>query len=130
MSGAEGIESIESSVWTDLAIGVPALLGGLCFAVAVLAAYRVRDALGRINTMSVATSLGFVLFIVAAFAHVTVREGFTWTVLAEALVAVFATFVVVTIASMSIARAVFRSGAPLDPDTDVSDLRGDGREQR
>lgn len=120
MSGATGL--LPSTVWTDLAIGVPALLGALCFAVATLAAYRVRDALGRINTMSVATGVGFVLFVLAAFAHVTVREGFSWTVLLEALVAMGATFVVVTIASMAMARAVFRSGAPLDPDTDVRDL--------
>lgn len=111
-----------TSVWTDLAVGVPAILGALCFLAATLAVNRVRDALGRINTMSVATGLGMVLFIVAAFAHVTVREGFSLVVLAEALVAMFATFVVVTIASMTIARAVFMTGTDLDPDTDTRDL--------
>ena len=110
------------SVWTDLAVGVPAILGALCFLAATIAVNRVGDALGRINTMSVATGLGMVLFIIAACAHVMLREGFSWVVLAEALVAVFATFVVVTIASMTIARAVFMTGTDLDPDTDTRDL--------
>ena len=111
-----------TSVWTDLAVGVPAILGAICFLAATIAVNRVGDALGRINTMSAATGLGMVLFIIAAFAHVTVREGFSPVVLAEAFVAVLATFVVVTIASMTIARAVFMTGAELDPDADTRDL--------
>ena len=115
---------LSETIWTDLAVGVPAVLGALCFLTAMVAVNRVRDALGRTNTMSVATGLGMVFFILAAFARVTVGHGFTWVNLGEVFIAIFATFFVVTIASMTIARAVFMSDTPLDPDTDTRDLDG------
>lgn len=109
-------------VW-DLLIGVPVLLGSLCFLAASVAMTRVGDALTRINVLSVATGLGMMLFIVAAFVH-ELSSGFRWIALIMAVVALGATVVVTSVASVTLARAAYRSDAPLDPRTGYDDLAG------
>ena len=106
----------------DLFIGVPALLGALCFLVASAAVARTGDALTRINVLSVATGIGMAFFVCAAFAHEVYTSGFSWTALFMALVAIGANVVVTTVASVILARAVYRSGARLDPRTGYDDL--------
>lgn len=111
-------------VW-DLLIGVPVLVGSLCFLVASVAMSRVGDALTRINILSVATGLGMMLFIVAAFVHELEAVGFRWVTLIMALVALGATVVVTSVASITLARAAYRTDAPLDPRTAYDDLAGE-----
>ena len=111
------------SIVTDLLIGGPALLGSLCFLVAAVYMNRARDALTRINILSVATGLGMMLFIVAAYVN-DLTGGFRWVGLIMALVAFGATVVVTTVASITLARAAYRSGDGLDPRTAYDDLSG------
>ena len=113
------------SVTTDLLIGVPALLGSLCFLVAAVTMSRSGDALTRINILSVATGLGMMLFILAAYVH-DLTSGFRWMSLLTALVALGATVVVTTVASVSLARAAYRSDGRLDPRTAYDDISGEG----
>lgn len=109
------------SVVTDLLIGVPALLGALCFLVAAVSMARARDALTRINMLSVATGLGMMMFIVAAYVN-DLTSGFRWLGLIMALVAFGATVVVTSVASITLARAAYRSEDGLDPQTAYDDL--------
>ena len=116
---------MDDSVITDLLIGVSALLGSVCFLVAAVAMSRAGDALTRINILSVATGLGMVLFVAAAYVH-ELTAGFRWLDLLMALVAWGATFVVTSIASITLARAAYRSDGRLDPRTAYDDIAGDG----
>ena len=109
---------------SDLLIGVPALLGSLCFLVAAVSMSRAGDALTRINILSVATGLGVMLFIIAAYID-DLTDGFRWVGLLTALVALAATVVVTTVASVTLARAAYRSDGRLDPLTAYDDLAGD-----
>jgi monovalent cation/proton antiporter MnhG/PhaG subunit len=113
------------SVIPDLLIGVPALLGSLCFLVAAVTMSRSGDALTRINILSVATGLGMMLFILAAYVH-DLTSGFRWMSLLTALVALGATVVVTTVASVTLARAAYRSDGRLDPRTAYDDISGEG----
>ena len=116
---------VESTLVTDLLIGVPALLGSLCFLVGAVSMTRARDALTRINILSVATGLGMMLFIVAAYVH-ELADGFRWVGLVMALVALSATVVVTTVASITLARAAYRADPHLDPRTAYDDLADEG----
>lgn len=108
---------------TDLLIGVPALLGSLCFLVGAVSMTRARDALTRINILSVATGLGMMLFVMAAYVN-DLTGGFRWMGLIIALVALCATVVVTTVASITLARAAYRADPHLDPRTAYDDLSG------
>lgn len=112
---------VSDSLMTDLLIGVPALLGSLCFLVAAVSMARARDALTRINMLSVATGLGMMLFILAAYVN-DLTSGFRWTGLIMAVVAFLATVVVTSVASITLARAVYRADPELDPRTAYDDL--------
>lgn len=110
------------TLWADLLIGTFAIFGALCFLASSLAMFRVKDALSRINVLSVATGIGVVQFVLAAFVYVVREEGFTWVTLFEALVAIGATFVVTTVASMTLARSVYLTRSFKDPAMEVDDL--------
>ena len=112
------------SVISDRLIGVPALLGSLCFLVAAVSMNRAGDALTRINILSVATGLGMMLFIVAAYVD-DLTGGFRWSGLITALVAFGATVVVTSVASITLARAAYRADPRLDPRTAYDDLSGE-----
>lgn len=109
----------------DLLIGVLALSGSLCFLVAAVTMSRAGDALTRINILSVATGLGMMLFIFSAYAH-ELKSGFALAQLLMALVALFATVVVTTVASMTLARAAYRADGRLDPLTAYDDIAEGG----
>ena len=109
------------SMIADLVIGVLALLGSLFFLVAAVTMSRAGDALTRINILSVATGLGMMLFIFSAYGH-ELRSGFSWAQLLMALVALGATVVVTTVASMTLARAAYRADGRLDPLTAYDDI--------
>lgn len=114
-----------NGVITDLLIGVPALLGSLCFLVAAVSMARAGDALTRINMLSVATGLGMMLFIMSAYVH-DLTSGFQVVSLIMALVALGATVVVTSVASVTLARAAFGANPRLDPRTGYNDLSGQG----
>lgn len=117
--------AMSDSVVTDLLIGGPALLGSLCFLVAAVAMNRAGDALTRINILSVATGLGMMLFVVAAYVN-DLTSGFRWIALLMALVAVGATVIVTSVASITLARAAYRSDGRLDPRTAYDDIAEEG----
>lgn len=114
--------ALGNTLWADLLIGIFAILGSLGFFVSSLAMYRVGDALSRINVLSVATGLGVVQFVLAAFVYVVRTEGFSWVAVFEALVAIGATFVVTTVASMTLARSVYLARSFKDPAMPFDDL--------
>lgn len=116
---------MSDSVISDLLIGVPALLGSLCFLVAAVSMSRAGDALTRINILSVATGLGMMLFIMAAYVN-DLTSGFRWMALLTALVSLGATVIVTTVASITLARAAYRSDGRLDPRTAYNDIAEDG----
>lgn len=116
---------MSNSLVSDLLIGVPALLGSLCFLVAAVSMSRAGDALTRINILSVATGLGMMLFIMAAYVN-DLTSGFRWISLLTALVAVGATVVVTSVASITLARAAYRSDGHLDPRTAYDDIAEEG----
>lgn len=113
------------SLLSDLLIGVPALLGSLCFLVAAVSMSRAGDALTRINILSVATGLGMMMFIMAAYVN-DLTAGFRWLSLLTALVALGATVVVTSVASITLARAAYRSDGRLDPRTAYDDIAEGG----
>lgn len=115
--------TVAGSLLTDLLIGVPALLGSLCFLVAAVTMARAGDALTRINILSVATGLGMMLFITAAYVN-DLTQGFRWAALLMAVVALGATIVVTSVASITLARAVYRAGDQPHPRTGYDDLAG------
>lgn len=114
---------MSDSIVTDLLIGVPALLGSLCFLVAAVSMARARDALTRINILSVATGLGMMLFIMSAYVN-DLTSGFRWTGLIMAVVAFGATVVVTSVASITLARSAYRADPDLDTRTGYDDLAG------
>lgn len=117
--------AMDTSMLTDLLIGVLALLGSLCFLVAAVTMSRAGDSLTRINILSVATGLGMMLFILSAYVH-ELTSGFSWMATLMALVALGATVVVTTVASITLARAAYRADGRLDPRTAYDDIAEEG----
>ena len=119
------MSAVDGSIVTDLLIGVSALLGALCFLVGAVSMSRAGDALTRINILSVATGLGMMMFILAAYVH-DLTGGFRWSGVLMAVVALSATVVVTSVASITLARAAYRADPHLDPRTAYDDLAEGG----
>ncbi len=111
-------------------IGVLCIGGALAICTTAVAILRVPDALSRINVLGPGTVLGPTPIVVAAFVHHTWREGFDGLALFQTLVAVFGFVVVSSVATNTLARAAYRSGAPIDPRTDPNELAEEPREDR
>ncbi|HRO95131.1 monovalent cation/H(+) antiporter subunit G [Citricoccus sp.] len=104
------------------------ILGGaLLVLLSAVAMVRARDALQMMNVFSPATAMGLPLMVAGVFAHLTGRDGFDWWVLLVSLVTIFALVIVSSLASNTLARAVYQSGAPVDPQTHPQDLAGSPR---
>lgn len=105
--------------------GVLVVVGALFMLTSAVAMLRESDALTRINVLSPATGMGLPLIVVAAWLDRLVEHGFEWLPLFQTIVTIAALLVVSSVASNTLARAAYLSGAPVDPATDPQDLARD-----
>lgn len=108
----------------ELLAAVLILGGALLVLLSAVAMMRSRDALQMMNVFSPATAMGLPLVVGGVFVHLTGRNGFDWWVLLISLVTVSSLVIVSSLASNTLARAVYQSGAPVDPRTRPQDLAG------
>lgn len=113
-----------TSMNTILAVLIPALCiaGALLVLLSAAAMLRERDAYARINVLSPATGMGLPLIVLAAYLHRLTVSGFSLLDLAKVFVTLGALLIVSSVASNTLARAAYVSGAPVDPRTDPQDL--------
>ncbi|MGM7666764.1 cation:proton antiporter [Microbacterium sp. A93] len=99
------------------------MLGGaLLVLLSAVAMVRSRDALQMMNVFSPATGMGLPLVVAGVYVHLTGLNGFHWWVLVVSLITVVSLVIVSSLASNTLARAVYQSGAPVDPGTEPQDL--------
>ncbi len=103
-------------------IGFLSIGGALCVLVSAVAMLRVSDALSRINVLSPATGLGLPMILVAAYLNHLTDVGFGWIDLIKVLVAIAGFVIMSSVASNTLGRSTYRSGAPIDPDTTPNEL--------
>lgn len=103
-------------------IGAVAIVGALFMLTSAVAMLRHGDALTRINVLSPATGMGLPLIVIAAWLDKLVYRGFEWMPLIQTVITVAALLVVSSVASNTLARSAYLSGAPVDPRTDPQDL--------
>ncbi|MGB5953003.1 MAG: monovalent cation/H(+) antiporter subunit G [Ornithinimicrobium sp.] len=103
-------------------IGFLAIGGALCVLISAVSMLRVSDALSRINVLSPATGLGLPMILLAAYIHHLTEVGADWIDLIKVLVAIAGFVIMSSIASNTLGRATYRSGAPIDPDTSPNEL--------
>lgn len=111
----------------ELAAAVLVLCGVVLVLLSSVAMVRSRDALQMMNVFSPATAMGLPLVVGGVFVHLTGRNGFDWWVLLISLVTISSLVIVSSLASNTLARAVYQSGAPVDPRTRPQDLAGPER---
>ncbi len=105
-----------------IAVGFFAITGALCVLISAVAMLRVSDALSRINVLSPATGLGLPAILLAAYLNHVSTVGMDWVDLIKVLVAVAGFVIMSSVASNTLGRATYRSGAPVDPDTSPNEL--------
>ena len=111
------------TVWTVVA-GTLAVLGSLGFLVSAVALLRVRDAVSRVNSLGPATAVGQPLILTSALIQQSLTVGWSWVSLVKVLLAIAGSVVVSSVASNTLGRAAYRSGAPIDPATQPNELAG------
>lgn len=107
--------------WTIL-VGFLAIGGALCMLISAVAMLRVGDALSRINVLSPATGLGLPAIVLAAYIHHVNVIGPDWVDLIKVLVAIAGYIIMSSVASNTLGRATYRSGALVDPATSPNEL--------
>ncbi|CAN5721487.1 hypothetical protein BH24ACT8_BH24ACT8_21650 [soil metagenome] len=103
-------------------VGFLAIGGALAVLVSAVGMLRTKDAVTRVNVLSPATGLGLPMLVLAAIVHYTYEFGLDWMELLKALLAVVGFIIVSSLASNTLGRAAYRSGAPVDPATEPNDL--------
>ncbi|MGB3829662.1 MAG: monovalent cation/H(+) antiporter subunit G [Ornithinimicrobium sp.] len=103
-------------------IGFFAIGGALCVLVSAVAMIRTHDALSRINVLSPATGLGLPALVLAAYLNHVNDVGMDWIDLTKVLVAIAGFIIMSSVASNTLGRATYRSGALVDPDTSPNEL--------
>ncbi|MFN2319822.1 MAG: cation:proton antiporter [Dermatophilaceae bacterium] len=111
------------TILTALA-GISAILGSLAFLITAIALLRVRDAVSRVNALTPATALGLPLMLVAALIQQSLANGWDWSDFGKVVLALAGSVIVSSVASNTLGRAAYRSGAPLDPATEPNELAG------
>jgi len=106
----------------ELAAAVLVLCGVVLVLLSSVAMVRSRDALQMMNVFSPATGMGLPLVTIGVLVHLTGRDGFAWWTLLVGLVTVASLVIVSSLASNTLARAVYQSGAPIDPRTHPQEL--------
>lgn len=114
---------LSEQVWHIIA-GVLVILGALAFLVSAIGMIRVRDAVSRVNCLGPATAVGLPLIFLGALVEQTLVSGWSWIDFVKLVLAVLASLVISSVASNTLGRAAYRSGAPLDPKTDPNELAG------
>jgi multicomponent Na+:H+ antiporter subunit G len=104
--------------------GVFAIVGALGFLVSAVAVLRVRDAVSRVNSLGPATAVGVPLILTAALIQQSITAGWVWGDLVKVLLAIAGSVIVSSVASNTLGRAAYRSGAALDPKTRPNELAG------
>ncbi len=105
-----------------IVIGFLAIGGALCVLISAVAMLRVSDALSRINVLSPATGLGLPAIVLAAYLNHVTEVGMDWIDLIKTLVAIAGFIIMSSVASNTLGRATYRSGAPIAPDTSPNEL--------
>lgn len=103
-------------------IGVLVVVGALFMLTSAVLMLREGDAYTRINVLSPATGMGLPFIVIAAWLNQLTVRGFEWAPLIQTLITVAALLVVSSVASNTLARGAYLSGAPVDPRTDPQDL--------
>lgn len=98
--------------------------GGVAVLVSAVGMLRVRDAVSRVNSLGPATAVGVPFIIVAALIYEHFTTGVGWMDYVKVILSVTAALVVSSVASNTLGRAAYRSGARLDPKTDPNELAG------
>lgn len=111
------------SILSFLAGGL-VVVGSLGFLVSAVALLRVRDAVSRVNSMGPATAVGLPLILTGALIQQSLTNGWSWLALVKVVLAIAGSVVVSSVASNTLGRAAYRSGAPIDPATDPNELAG------
>lgn len=94
-------------------VGVFGIAGSLVMLASALAMFRVNDALSRINVFSPATGLGMPLIVAAAWIADVDVNGFDWSSLLIAALAILCLIIVSSVASNTLSRASVLSGQPV-----------------
>ena len=110
-------------VWHVIA-AVLILLGSLGFFVSAIGMLRVRDAVSRVNSLGPATAVGVPFILLGALIEQTYATGWSWGDAVKTLLAVLGALIVSSVASNTLGRAAYRSGAPVDPLTEPNELAG------
>lgn len=103
-------------------VGVLCIGGAIFVLLSAIAMLRTRDGLSRINVLSGATGIGLPAIILGVYLQHVATYGFDVIDLIKLLVAIGGFIIMSSVASNSLGRAAYRSGAPLDPATDPNDL--------
>ena len=106
----------------EILISLLLLAGAVAVATAARALFVERDAIARINAFSIATSLGLPFITAGAMLGRFMDDGFSWGILLKSLGAILAFILVSSVASNTLVRAAYMSGAPVDPRTIPNDL--------
>lgn len=103
-------------------VGFLCIVGALFVLVSGVAMFKARDALSRMNVLSAATGVGMPAIVAGVYLRVLQVEGFVWEDLVKAVIAVLGFIIMSSFASNQLGRAVYRSGAPIDPRTSPNEL--------
>jgi multicomponent Na+:H+ antiporter subunit G len=114
----------------EIAAAVLILAGAVLVLLSAVSMVRAQDALQMMNVFSPATGMGLPLVVIGVFVHLTGLNGLDGWTLLVALVTICALVVVSSLASNTLARAAYQSGAPLDPATHPQDLAARDRAAR
>lgn len=103
-------------------VGFFAIGGALCVLISAVAMLRTDDALSRINVLSPATGLGLPAIVLAAYLNHVNAVGMDWVDLVKVIVAIAGFIIMSSVASNTLGRATYRSGAPISADTVPNEL--------
>lgn len=84
--------------------------------------FRARDALTRTNGFGPSTALGLPCLVLGGYLESLLAEGFALGAFVRLLITLGALVVVSSVATNTLSRASYLSGAPVDPRTHPQDL--------
>lgn len=98
------------------------IVGSLLILLVAIRQHTTKDAVSRVNALGPMTAPGIPLIAIGAFLGWSLEAGFSWILLLKTFITVMAAVFVSSVATSVLARAVYMSGAPLDPRTEPNDL--------
>lgn len=105
-----------------IVVGVLTIGGAGLVLLSAVAMLRVDDALSRVNVLSPATGLGLPMIVTGVFVKDVQLNGFDLYDLVKVLIAITGFIIVSSVASNTLGRSAYRSGARIDPDTSPNEL--------